>query len=156
MRMMGECNYLLEVSRNKIFIHLDYISLPSSATQVRASIPYFCVWYPQSTLHSIWVVSGVALVMFRVVRRLCLSTCPFQTLFLSHVFQDAFLSQPRSSLSPNHQCQQVFELPVSFLVLVFRSLAFRVAFPRDRVVFEVFVLSCGVLGTFDRFPLKAF
>lgn len=29
-----------------IFIYHDCISLPSSATQVRASIPYFCVWYP--------------------------------------------------------------------------------------------------------------
>ena len=66
-----------------IFIHHDYISLPSSATQVRASIPYICVWYPQSALHSIWFVSGVGLVEFRVDRRLCSSTCPFQTLFLS-------------------------------------------------------------------------
>ena len=41
-------------------------------------------------------------------------------------------------------------------MLVFRSLAFRVAFPRDLVEFDVLVLVCGVQGTFGRSPLKAF
>ena len=156
MRMMGECNYLLEFSRNRSTSILT--TSHCQAVRLRFELLYLTFVYGIPSLPCI--ASGLCQVLglsssgqiggsvlARVLSRH--SSYPM-------VCQDALFSQPRLSLSSSHWSLAGFWLPVGLFSDGVSLPSFLSCFLRGRVVFEVSVLLCGVLGTFGRYPLKLF